>query len=141
MPWQQKIEDWELFNLVIDLGGTKARMALATQNGVVRDSIKDIPSAGYNSLEAAIMAYISMSSVDLIGGISVGIAGPVIDNKAEVTNLGWKVCAKNLKRDFGPKGVKSVALLNDLEAFAWGINALSNDSLHCVLSGTPTNIS
>jgi glucokinase len=46
-----------------------------------------------------------------------GIAGPVIDNAVELTNLNWRISRDELEREFslGP-----VALLNDLEATAHG---------------------
>ena len=104
-------------------------MALSSDGKLLRDTIVDVPSSGHHSLTSAILAYLEEQQTSTIAGISVGIAGPVIGGKAEVTNLGWIVCKDTLMKDFGKIGVTKIALLNDLEAFAWGINSLSSSFL------------
>ena len=116
-----------MFDLLIDLGGTKIRMTLAKDQEIDWQLVKDIPADQHDCLESAIMAYlneIDFAENSRINGVSVGIAGPVTDTDGEVTNLGWIVNANTLRDDLSKFDVNQVKLLNDLEAFAWGIIAL-----------------
>jgi len=61
---------------------------------------------------------------------SFGIAGPVRNGQVETTNLPWLVNAKQIAAD---AGFRKVWLMNDLEANAWGINALEEKDF-CVLN-------
>ena len=51
-----------------------------------------------------------------------GIAGPVVDNASELTNLGWSLSAGRLSRELG---IARVRLINDFTAVGYGIAALS----------------
>jgi len=64
-----------------------------------------------------------MKNVD---GISIAVAGPVINNKAQLTNVSWKV---DKDRIIDVTGVTEVELLNDLEASAFGIPFMSDSDL------------
>jgi glucokinase len=59
--------------------------------------------------------------VSTVKRVCFGIAGPVIDQVCEATNLPWRVSAADIKDKFA---FDAVWLLNDLEANAWGIEAL-----------------
>jgi glucokinase len=127
-----------LKDLVIDLGGTKARMAFATNGSVDWNSVKDIPSNEHPSMTSAILAYfndLNMNSSLKIDGISVGIAGPVSGDTAEVTNLGWTITKNSLKENLSNFEIKRVELLNDLEAFAWGVIGLNTEELSAINTG------
>jgi len=69
-----------------------------------------------------------------------GIAGPVHNNTVQTTNLPWHINAADLAGRFS---ICPVNLLNDLEANAWGIQALEADDFYELSPGeadasTPT---
>jgi glucokinase len=63
-----------------------------------------------------------------------GIAGPVIDQVCEATNLPWRVAAAELAETFH---FDEAWLLNDLQANAWGIEALPEKELYQLHRGRP----
>jgi glucokinase len=63
-----------------------------------------------------------------------GVAGPVIDQHAQMTNVEWSVDAGELARVFG---LVHVRLLNDLEAMATSLPVLEPDEVTLLQSGSP----
>src|SRR3989304_3948413 len=59
-----------------------------------------------------------------------GIAGPVVDGKVKTPNLPWMIDSGELRRALK---LDSLALLNDLEAAAYGIFTLEDDEF-CTLN-------
>ena len=118
-----------------DIGGTKTNVALFQVNGsevgpVVR--LQKFPSGGYDSLEAILKEFIGNTELD-ISGASFGIAAPVIGGYAKAPNLNWTVSAASLAELLK---VDRVGLINDLEATAFGIPALTGSQLLTLNNGT-----
>jgi len=67
-----------------------------------------------------------------IGAACFGAAGPVIDGVAELTNAPVRVDARAIARD---AGLARVSLLNDLEALAYAVPALSKDDVQVLQEG------
>jgi glucokinase len=61
-----------------------------------------------------------------------GVAGPVVEGKVKTTNLPWLVDSQEIERAFK---LKSVSLLNDLEAGAYGIFTLDPQELFTLNEG------
>jgi glucokinase len=61
-----------------------------------------------------------------------GVAGPVIENRVEVTNLPWLVDAAQLEEELD---LSSVVLLNDLASTANGVPLLTPDECHTLKEG------
>ncbi len=61
-----------------------------------------------------------------------GVAGPVIDQAVETTNLHWRIAAADLKKDFG---FRKVRLVNDLVATAHGLSCLQPNQLFTINPG------
>src|SRR5262249_57262918 len=61
-------------------------------------------------------------------------AGQVIDGYSETTNLPWVIDARQLA---GQLGLASVALINDLEANAYGVAALAPEDFAVLNPGAP----
>lgn len=107
--------------LVGDIGGTNARLALA-DHGVLRPgSIRRIAVAGQNGLPAVLRDYMAAQAVSECAGLCLAVAGPVRDGRVEMTNLGWVIEAEAL-RDLVPNG--PIHLLNDLQAQGHGLDAV-----------------
>jgi len=61
-----------------------------------------------------------------------GVAGPVIDEAAELTNVPWRVDARKVARVFR---LRRVSLLNDLEAMGYSVPVLRNDEVLVLQEG------
>src|SRR4030088_2685683 len=53
----------------------------------------------------------------------VGVAGPVRGGRSKISNLPWVIDSRELAQQLK---LNSVGLLNDLEAYAYGIDALES---------------
>jgi len=105
-----------------DIGGTNTRLAFLEERGghltpVVEDTFA---SREHASLEVVLRKFIAAHPFP-IGCACFGIAGPVRDGRCEGTNLPWVVDSGVVARELA---LKSVGLINDLEANAWGIAML-----------------
>ncbi|BAV09608.1 glucokinase [Filimonas lacunae] len=124
--------------LAADVGGTKVNMALCY---VTDEKIEIIHSVKYASQQYAsftdiIKAFLAEEKVEQPDKIGIGVAGPVIDNTVEFTNLNWVVSAKEIAEVAGVP-VEHVALINDLEATAYGLPCLSDDDILTIHAGEP----
>lgn len=109
--------------LVGDIGGTNSRLALfEVVGGALREIVREVfPSRGDPSLDA-IVAKFCKGQAARVTHACFGVAGPVRDGRVQAVNLAWSVESASLARQLG--GVE-VWLINDLEANAYGIAALS----------------
>jgi len=105
-----------------DVGGTKTLLALVDEVHGARHPLveKRYESADYTTFIELIQDFVGNQKY-LPRAASIGAAGPVHDNRVEVTNLPWEIDANRLSEALS--GV-SVRLLNDLEAIAHAIPAL-----------------
>lgn len=110
-----------------DIGGTHARLALFDVSGgqYVPVSLTVFPSSDYPSLDAIAAKFVETTRVQPVAAC-FGIAGPVVNDKVEATNLPWDVEAQSVGDNLG---IRRVKLINDLEANAWGIPALASKDL------------
>lgn len=118
-----------------DIGGTKTNLALFTSPDELRKPVREatFPSAQYSSLEAVVrdFMYQTDESVQLA---CFGVAGPVIEGKAKITNLPWIMDEEELQRALN---IPSVWLLNDLVATASGVPLLGPEDLITLNEGRP----
>lgn len=106
-----------------DIGGTNVRLALYEATGERLDLLAEKSFAsrdhpGFPEIVARFLEGMARS----VDRAAVGVAGPVVDGRCQVTNLPWIVDARALAQRFGWGGVW---LLNDLEALAHGLAALA----------------
>ena len=118
-----------------DVGGTKTRLAVFDVQGTCLDTVTEhsYPSGSYNRLENIVQEFLGGTRSDCRHAC-FGIAGPVQRGRVQTTNLPWIVEEQALADLFG---FERVALINDLEANAWGIDALREDDFYLVNAGTP----
>lgn len=119
-----------------DIGGTKTNLAVyAAETGLNAPLAEStFPSRRYDSLEALIEDFREHTQLPFQAAV-FGVAGPVVDGKATVTNLPWRMEEKGLKAALG---VPKVKLLNDLESIANAVPALEAKDLHTLAPGKPT---
>jgi glucokinase len=122
-------------NLILagDIGGTKTHLALFSLQGekLQAEMKKTFPSKQYPGLEPVIEEFIADQQVS-ISRVCFGIAGPVVDGQVKTPNLPWVVDSINIAQRFK---LDSVALLNDLEAAAYGIFTLEPQELFTLNEG------
>jgi glucokinase len=112
-----------------DVGGTKTNLALCDASGVpVREAT--FAAKEFPSLEAMVAAF---AAGERVTAACFGVAGPVIDGVAKITNLPWTIAAEALSAELA--GAR-VALINDLQATALGALVLPPSSF-AVLQDAP----
>jgi glucokinase len=116
-----------------DIGGTKTVLALFfLETGPLQPlEIGVFPSRDFASLEKIVEKYLSKRELKIYGA-SFGVAGPVKDGRAEVTNLPWKIDV--LKLSALIQGAP-VNLLNDLSAMAHAVPHLTSGDIDTVIQG------
>ena len=117
-----------------DIGGTKTRLAVIVVNGnkLRTEQEQSYPSRDYPEFGDLLGEF--LRNADVPDRAAFGIAGPVLGGVAQTTNLPWRIDASDLRIEFG---LRSCALLNDLEATAWGIPALGEEDLLTLHPGVP----
>ena len=109
-----------------DIGGTNARLAyFQPQNGHLRlVSERVYPSRSHSEFGEIVSQFLKDSGTrpDVA---CFGIAGPVRNGRVETSNLPWVIEQTRLAKQI----LLPTLLINDLEANAWGIGALSPGDL------------
>lgn len=113
--------------LTLDVGGTKIHIALFSilenaQLHIIKEKKYDTQKA--TSLEEVILDF--HNDMNNIEAMSIAIAGPIINDEVQLTNVLWKVKKTNLIK---ATGVSNIYLLNDLEASAFGIPYMPTSDL------------
>jgi len=115
-----------------DIGGTKTNLAFFTSKDCYTPrNLKTYSSKENSSLEAIVTDYLKKFP-EKVDRACFGIAGPVIGNRCEATNLPWVVDGKALSRKLKRA---PVWLLNDLESNAWGVAVLKKTDFHVLHDG------
>jgi glucokinase len=118
-----------------DIGGTKTNVALLEIDGQEVGKVvaqQKFPSAGYDSLERMIAEFLAAARQPKLTCACFGVAGPVVDGRVDATNLKWDVSADRLAKLLG---IARVTIINDLEATAYGIEALASHQLYTLNEG------
>jgi glucokinase len=118
-----------------DIGGTKSVLALfdparpLEPQALTRYASHEFPDAG-----ALIATYLRAHPAGRLQVACLGLPGPVVDDTVHTTNLPWVVRAAALRArlDGAP-----LFLLNDLEAFAWGLALLPPERFAVIQAGEP----
>jgi glucokinase len=106
-----------------DIGGTNARLAyFQPQNGHLQlVSERVFPSREHSEFGEIVSQFLDDSGTRPEVAC-FGIAGPVRNGRVETSNLPWVIEQSHLAKQIH---LPSTWLINDLEASAWGIGALS----------------
>lgn len=116
-----------------DIGATNTVLALVTAAGGVRQPIltRTFQSADYPSLEVILDEFLGGSSA-VVQLATFGVAGPVIDQRVQITNRLWGVDARSVAAHLGGLPVH---LLNDLEALGHSVPQLQAQDLVVLNAG------
>jgi len=110
-----------------DIGGTKTVLAILEKDASGKlISLKEQVFSSQQFLAFNDVLDVFLPKVCQIKSVCFGVAGPVVNQRCQVTNLPWLLDEDDLKVRFQGAQVK---LLNDLEAMALGMLHLSEDQL------------
>jgi glucokinase len=120
--------------LVGDIGGTKARLALisAEQGPASPLRRETLASRDFPGAAELVSAFLGPAPPRL-DGVVLAVAGPVVQGRAELSNLSWLIEETRLRDTLG---VPRVRLLNDLLAMANAIPLLDAQGLRTLQAGT-----
>lgn len=121
-----------------DIGATKTQMGLYRyrDDTLELEHSSAFTSSAYAGLTEIIEIFLAEAPAERIEIACFGVAGPVIQDRVEATNLPWRITGHKVAQE---KGLARVVLINDLVAMAWGINALGEASLATVHAGDATS--
>lgn len=104
-----------------DVGGTKTLLRLVVDGAIAREERFD--SSAFATFDELLRAFGNDGPID---AACFAVAGPVLDARAEVTNVGWTIEQEALARTFS---IGRVALINDFYAVGLGVPLLENEDL------------
>jgi glucokinase len=117
-----------------DIGGTKTNFAYFSDDG---GALTPVLFASYPSGEFATMNQVLdrllRDHPAAVGAAAFGIAGPIVNNTSKLTNLGWFIEGADVARFLN---LKSIGLINDLGATAYGILRIPEEDKFVLNEGT-----
>jgi glucokinase len=115
-----------------DIGATKSNLALLNFE-------KDYPvilhESKFKSKDYSnVIGLIDKFQRDLPSpdSICLGVAGPVLNGRTKLSNIGWEIALEDLVHHFN---CRDVHLINDLEATAYGLSVLSENDFAVIHKG------
>lgn len=117
-----------------DIGGTNTRLAFfeGTPEHLDAVTVEVFPSREHAGLGEIARKFLASSALP-VRAACFGIAGAVVDERVEATNLPWVVDARKLVAELG---IGRIILINDLLANAHGIALLNASDFVALNSGS-----
>ncbi len=121
------------FMLAGDVGGTKINVAIYTKEAGLHAPLLEttFPSMNYPSLKALLQDFLAQTDIQVTRAC-FGVAGPVVNGQARITNLPWVLDEVELATELG---FDSFTLVNDLVAIASGVPFLEPSDLRTLHPG------
>ena len=121
-----------------DIGGTNTRLGLfePMRPRPRQRAIQVFATLEFPDLPSMIAAFLTTGSIDraTIDRACFGVAGPVVDDSAQLTNVPWRIEGRAVAKAFG---LKRVRVLNDLVAMGHAVPVLEDAELHTLHRGDP----
>lgn len=119
-----------------DIGGTKTILGLFAPGGGALALVREhtYASAAAPSLEAMIADFLGAGGAASVRAACFGVAGAVLGGRAKLTNLSWTASREGVAALL--PGAR-VALVNDVQATAFGALHLEPGRLHALNAGAP----
>jgi glucokinase len=116
-----------------EIGATRTRLAaFETEGNRLHCAVEKIyPSQEHNGLSEILGAFIYGEGIP-VHSACFGVAGPVRAGRSKISNLEWTIDSRELASQLK---LSSVGLLNDLEAYAYGVDALESKDLVALNEG------
>ena len=117
-----------------DIGGTKTSLAIFEIGRSKRSLVRTerYPSGAYPGLEAIVEIFLRGEKTPAAAGF--GVAGPVRDGAAKITNLPWRIEESRLRR---ATGIRHVVVLNDFVSNARALPFLTPNQYVTLTRGRP----
>ena len=116
-----------------DIGATKTNLALFK---VLGDQVASLHEAQYKSNDYKnIIELTDAFTLDILplpDSVCFGVAGPVLNGHAKLSNIDWEIDSAELSYHFK---IKNVHLINDLEATAYGLAMLNETDVAIMHKG------
>lgn len=118
-----------------DIGGTKTALGVFSEEMGPHTALAavEVHSLNYPSLEAIAQEFLSGAGLK-VDCACFGVAGPVLEGRAKITNLPWIVDQATIRTALN---LKAVDLLNDLESIAWAVPGLRPEDMDALSAGEP----
>lgn len=118
--------------LAADIGGTKTSLGLFELRDDTLALLQEttVSSKAHATFEEIVVNFLADKDAPHI--LSIGVAGPVLDNQVKLTNLSWELDGGRLARELG---IGRTVLINDLEATAYGLSGLAREDIAPVFEG------
>ena len=115
-----------------DVGATKTNLALfkEEEGSVVLLHEAQYKSNDYKNIIELTDAFIQ--DLPLPGSICFGVAGPVLNGHAKLSNINWEMDSTELSNHFK---IRNVYMINDLEANAYGLAMLKEKDISVIHKG------
>ncbi|MEW6323978.1 MAG: glucokinase [Nitrospirota bacterium] len=111
-----------------DIGGTKTVLALYRNVSGKPEPVREeiFKSREFPQFERILIRFLAEKAPEPVTTLCLGVAGAVRDGQCRTTNLPWLLDERKLAKEFD---VKTVRLLNDLEAAAYGMLFLGREEM------------
>ena len=121
-----------------DIGGTKTILRLVevfdhTNFRTIHQA--KYPSGHYPDLVPIVRQFLATIPGYVPEVACFAIAGAVVNNTSQLTNLNWSLDGQRLELDLG---LRQVRLINDFAANCYGVLGLKSDELYTLQEGEPS---
>jgi glucokinase len=116
-----------------DIGGTNARLAAFETEGSRLQCVveKVYPSKEHNGLPEIVADFVKTEGIPAQSAC-FGVAGPVRGGRSKISNLPWVIDSRELATQLR---LRTVGLINDLEALAYGLDMLESKDFVTISEG------
>ena len=116
-----------------EIGATRTRLAAFETEGHRLQCVveKTYPSQQRDGLAGILAEFIKTEGIP-VHSACLGVAGPVRAGRSKISNLPWTIDAREVATQLK---LPSVGLLNDLEAYAYGIDGLESKDFIALSDG------
>jgi glucokinase len=128
------MEDNRAMILAGEIGATGTRLAAFEKEGSRLQLVveKTYMSQEHSSLSEIIAAFITAEGI-AAHSACFGVAGPVRRGRSKISNLPWVIDSRDLAKQLK---LDSVGMINDLEAYAYGIDGLDSKDFVTLNAGS-----
>jgi glucokinase len=120
-----------------DIGGTKTILQLvevSPQQEFHPIAEERYRSGDFPDLVPMVRHFFAQSNTEIPQKACFGIAGPVVNNTAKLTNIAWSLDRERLQSELG---IAQVSLINDFAAVGYGILGLTPTDMCTLQPGKP----
>ncbi|MFZ0198486.1 MAG: glucokinase [Candidatus Sulfotelmatobacter sp.] len=117
-----------------EIGATRTRLAAFETEGSRLQLVveKNYPSQHHDGLSGILADFVKTEGIP-VHSACLGVAGPVRAGRSKISNLPWVIDAREVAKQLR---LASVGLLNDLEAYAYGIDGLDSKDFISLSEGS-----